>query len=281
MKQIDLHVHSTISDGTLTPTELAIYAKEKGLSAIALTDHDTIDGIAECQQKGEELGLEVIPGIEFAAEYQNREIHILGYFIDPKNVFLKNKLKSILARRHARNLQMLTQCESLGFIFNEEDKLLLSDPYVVATRAHFANAFFHKGYVETRLEAFEKYLNRGKPCYVSRKRFTPEECIATIHAAGGLAVLAHPLLYHFENEQFEVLLSTLKADGLDGLETLYCTHEHTDVLSLLECCLKYKLLPTGGSDFHGENKPGLDLGTGYGKLAIPYDILESLKHKHS
>lgn len=279
MKLIDLHVHSTVSDGTLTPTELALYASEKGLSAIALTDHDTIDGIAECQKKGEELGLAVIPGIEFAAHYNEIEIHILGYFIDPQNSLLKQKIKTILARRHTRNLQMLKQCEALGFYFNEADKALLTDPYVVATRAHFANAFFHKGYVQTRAEAFEKYLNRGKPCYVQRQRCTPEECIATIHAAGGLAVLAHPLSYHLTEEELDTLLSDLKSKGLDGLETLYCTHHSDEVLHLLQHCLKYKLLPTGGSDFHGDNKPDLDLGNGYGQLAIPYNLLEGLLKK--
>lgn len=281
MKQIDLHVHSHISDGTLSPSQLACYAKEKGLSAIALTDHDTVDGVEECVQKGKELGLTVIPGIELAATYLGREIHILGYYIDPQSPFLIEKLKSIVESRNLRNLQMLKKIEEMGFIFSPEDLALFHSSTNIFTRAHFATALLHQGYVSTREEAFDKYIARGKCAYVPRKKLTPKECISVIHEAGGLAVLAHPMLYSFDDEQIEDLVHALKEDGLNGLETLYCTHSKQDVLMLLNLCLKYKLLPTGGSDFHGDNKPGLDIGVGYGDLNIPYTILEALQKQLS
>lgn len=279
MKLIDLHVHSNISDGTFSPSELALYAKSKGLSAIALTDHDTISGVEECTQKGLDIGLIIVPGIEFAAEYAGREIHILGYYIDSKNHMLREKLKFIIESRKARNVIMLEKLNNLGLSITREDLTLDSPSEAVFTRAHFATALYKKGYVKTRSEAFDKYIGRDCPAYVKRVRFTPEECIQAIHEAGGLAVVAHPNLYGFNPAEMNRMLKELTAIGLDGIETLYCTHSKEDVLELLGLCLKYRLFPTGGSDFHGDNKPGLDIGVGYGDLQIPYDILEAMHKK--
>ncbi len=279
MKLIDLHVHSNISDGTFSPSELAVYAKNKGLSAIALTDHDTVGGIEDCIQKGLEVGLEVIAGIEFSAEYLSKEVHILGYYIDYENQKLIDKLKYLVESRRQRNLKMLSNLNNLGFTITEEDLAADSSPDTIYTRAHFATALYRKGYVATRQEAFEKYIGHGHPGYVKRVRFAPKECIDTIHEAGGLAVLAHPNLYGFSSSEKEVMLNELTALGLDGMETLYSTHSKEEVVDLLKLCLKYKLFPTGGSDFHGDYKPGLDIGIGYGNLQVPYELTTAMQKK--
>ncbi len=279
MKLIDLHVHSNISDGTLSPSDLALYAKSKGLSAIALTDHDTISGIESCMLKGLEIGLSVVPGIEFSAEYTSHEIHLLGYYIDFKSTVLNEKLKFILQSRVQRNMKIFEKLNALGLYITPEDLALDSPLETVLTRAHFATALYKKGYVKTRNEAFDKYIGHGKPAYIPRVKFTPKECIETIHLAGGLAVLAHPHLYGFTSTERNLMLAELKDLGLDGVETLYPTHTQEDVADLLNLCLKYNLFPTGGSDFHGDNKPDLDIGTGYGDLQVPYTLLDEMHKK--
>lgn len=279
MKLIDLHVHSTASDGTLTPSELALYAKEKGLSAIALTDHDTIDGVAECQAKGLEIGLTVVPGIEFSADFFGKEVHMLGYYIDPDYKPFNNKLNSLIAARENRNQEMLDKLTALGCPLTMEEVMKDLDENTVLTRAHVAKALLEKGYIATRDEAFSRYIGDGKPAFVPKKRFTTKECIDLIHEAGGLAVLAHPLLYGYDKKDMTGILKGLQLEGLDGVECIYSTHTKDDTSHLLQVCKNLNLLPTGGSDFHGQNKPNLDLGCGYGELAIPYGLLEAMQIK--
>ena len=281
MKLIDLHVHSTASDGTLTPSELALYAHSKGLSAIALTDHDTIDGIEECQQKGLEVGVIVIPGIEFSADFYGKELHILGYYLDPHHPHLKKKLKELVEARQSRNQEMLDKLAILGFPLTFQSLYEDCDDQTILTRAHIANAMLKKGYVSDRKEAFSRYIGDGKPAYVPKRRFTTKECIDLIHEAGGLAVLAHPMLYGYDQKDITNVIRGLKSSGLDGVECIYSTHNKDEVAHLLQVCLNLKLFPTGGSDFHGNNKPLLDLGIGYGKLTIPFEILEAMHERLS
>lgn len=277
MEYIDLHVHSTCSDGTLTPSEVVSYAHQKGLKAIALTDHDTVSGVHEALSKGNELGIIIVPGIEFSASYNGKEVHILGYYIDPNNERLQSKLTALIEGRKIRNQKILDALAKLGMPITFEDLAEGSKPETVFTRAHFAAALLRKGYIATRDEAFAKYISPGKPAYFPREYFTVSECIDMIHSAGGLAVLAHPCLYGYSRSEITQILKDLKKQGLDGVECLYSTHTQDDVSHLLQVCLNEKLFPTGGSDFHGDNKPNLDLGTGYGKLQIPYHILESMQ----
>ncbi len=279
MKSIDLHVHSTASDGTLTPSEVALYAHSKGLSAIALTDHDTVDGIDECQSKGKEVGVTVIPGIEFSADFYGKELHILGYYINHHDKVLKEKLEGLIAARDQRNHEMLKKLEALGMPMTMDDLLEDVPLGTVLTRAHFAKAMLKKGYIKDRNEAFTHYIGGGKPAFVPKQRFMVKECIDLIHKAGGLAVLAHPLLYGYDQKDITQVLRGLKNEGLDGAECIYSTHTKEDTAHLLQVCSNLKLLPTGGSDFHGQNKPLIDLGTGYGELSIPFDLLEAMQ-KH-
>ena len=279
MKLIDLHVHSTVSDGTLTPSELALYAKAKGLSAIALTDHDTIDGVEECRQKGLEVGVIVVPGIELSADFYGKELHILGYYLDHHNAHLKKKLEELVVARSARNHEMLDKLASLGMPLNPEELYEDSEDNTILTRAHIAKAMLKKGYVNDRKEAFSRYIGDGKPAYVPKRHFTTKACIDLIHEAGGLAVLAHPMLYGYDQQDVTNVIRGLSSEGLDGVECIYSTHSKDEAAHLLQICLNLKLFPTGGSDFHGQNKPLLDLGTGYGELTIPFEILEAMRKR--
>lgn len=279
MKLIDLHIHSTASDGTLSPTEIALYAKKKGLNAIALTDHDTVAGIAECVKTGLQIGLIVVPGIELSADYYGTEFHILGYYIDSDCAALNEALKGIVENRTQRNLKILEKLNALGLSLTLEELRGTCEAHTILTRAHFASALLNKGYVSTKQEAFSKYLGKDKPAYVPRTYLTVKDCIQLIHEAGGLAVLAHPMLYGYSPSEITQILKVLAKDGLDGVECLYSTHTKYEVTHLLQVCLNERLFPTGGSDFHGENKPCLDIGTGHGTLEIPFEILEAMRKR--
>lgn len=276
MKRIDLHVHSNKSDGTLSPSEIAYAAHEKGLSAIALTDHDTISGIEECQKVGDSLGLLVIPGIELSADYHDKEIHILGLYLDLSQSILHETLKSFVEARQRRNLEMLGKLQALGFDITEDD-LGPRDQLAIIARPHFARAMINKGYAHSMDEVFEKYITPGKPAYVKKAAPTFKECIDLIHAAGGKAILAHPYIYKFVNENPLPLLDELRYNGLDGVEVIYPKHHEPQIHRLTQYCKSHNLIITGGSDFHGDNKPAIQLGSGYGKTQVPYELLEQFK----
>ncbi|MEG1148456.1 MAG: PHP domain-containing protein [Niameybacter sp.] len=273
MKRIDLHVHSNKSDGTLSPSELAIKAHEVGLSAIALTDHDTVVGVHECQQVGAPLGLEVIPGIELSTDYHGKEIHILGLNLDLNNPILHETLKTFIKAREKRNQEMLEKLQALGFDLTEDD-LGPHDQLAVIARPHFARAMMNKGYAQTMDEVFEKYITPGKPAYVQKAAPTFQTCIDLIHEVGGKAILAHPYIYKFVNHNPLPLLDELRYNGLDGVEVIYPKHYDPEVHRLTQYCTSHNLIITGGSDFHGDNKPQIQLGSGYGSTQVPYTLLE-------
>ena len=191
MKLIDLHIHSTASDGSLTPTEVVNRANDLGLTAMALTDHDTVAGIDEALEAAKDLDMEVIPGIEVSCIYKGKEIHILGLYIDHKDPKLLSFLKEASRKRYDRNMEMLAAFNKDGFEITEED-LLCGNPGTVITRAHFARALLKNGYVTSVDQAFKKYLNPDRPYYRSRELITPEEVLATLLGSGGFPVLAHP-----------------------------------------------------------------------------------------
>lgn len=276
MRYIDLHTHSTRSDGTYTPTELVHYAVEKGLSAIALTDHDTIDGIDEALDAAKGLPIEVIPGIEYSTEYKNRDVHIVGLFIDYKSPAFQSYLAKFMQSRTDRNHKLCANLQGADIDITYE-ALLSRFPDSVITRAHYAAYLLENGYVKSRKEAFDRYLGDHTPYFVHREKITPEEVITVTRQAGGIPVLAHPTLYKLGKEQLSILVSTLKAQGLMGMECLYSTYTPQEERHMNALAQAYDLLPSGGSDFHGDAKPGLDLGIGYGKLQIPESILDTLR----
>lgn len=278
MKTIDLHVHSNISDGTCTPEELVRLAKEAGLSAFALTDHDTVLGIERARCAAEDIGMELIPGIEFSTRWQYRDVHILGYWIDDKNPAFQAKLTEFIEARDVRNEQMCLRIREYTGFPCYLSELQRRYPGAVITRAHMASWMVEEGYVKTRSIAFDKYLGDHAPCFIPKTQVSPKDAIRLILDYGGIPVLAHPLLYSLSRKQTSALLDELTEAGLAGIEAYYSMNRGSDTSYVLSLAQKYSLLPTGGSDFHGENKPDIALGTGRGhNLAIPYSILENLK----
>ena len=276
---IDLHTHSYCSDGTFSPEGLVILAKQKGLSAIALTDHDTIDGLSLFLEAGQKHGLETIAGIEFAAQYEKfhqPEIHIVGLGFVPDHKALVDNMAQIKQDRHTRNEEMCQKLTAIGLPISMEEVTKCAGGEIV-TRAHFAKILLQKHLVSSREEVFSRYLSPGCPAYVPRKVLTPAQCIQTIHAAGGIAILAHPTLYHLELEQIHTLCQELKSLGLDGMECYYSTYNAQQTKDMMHISKQLDLLPSGGSDFHGENKPQIQLGSGKNNLAIPYEIWENLR----
>ncbi len=282
MKAVDLHVHSNKSDGTFTPSQLVDYATEKGLSAFALTDHDTVDGLEEAiayaAKKREENPLvpEVIPGIELSTEYQGKDIHIVGLYIDYTSEKFTNTLKGFVASRDNRNRKMCTLLAEHGIDITYE-KLLEEFPDCVITRAHYARYMLNRGYIGSMKEAFDKYIGDHCDCYVPREKITPQDGITMILEASGIPILAHPMLYRMSDARLEELVALLTEHGLMGIEAVYTTNTPAEERQTRKLADKYHLLISGGSDFHGSNKPKTDLAVGHGKLFVPEDILENIK----
>ena len=288
---VDLHVHSTKSDGTYTPKDLVEYAIEKGLSAFALTDHDTVDGVEEAFNYAEKLREqystkendrivpEVIPGIEFSTEYQGKDVHIVGLYIDIHSPAFEQHLRDFVESRNVRNEKMCRSLQGIGMDITYE-KLLERFPGAVITRAHYAKYMLEKGYIKNMAEAFERYIGDYSPHYIPREKVTPEQAIQLTLEAGGIPILAHPILYHLSDARLEELVVQLKSVGLVGIEAIYSTYAPAEERQIRRLAEKYDLLLSGGSDFHGSNKPGLDLAVGYGKLFVPYEVLENIKADH-
>lgn len=273
---IDLHVHSSASDGTLTPSELTACAIKKGLRAYALTDHDTTDGIREAVQAAKGTSLEVIPGIELSAAWMGKDIHIVGLDIDYENAYFQETLERFQNSRELRNDKMLQllRLENIDISRSEMEKCF---PDSVWTRAHFARFLYERHYVESMKEAFDRYLGDHAKCFVPREKVTPFQAIALIHEGGGKAVFAHPVLTRLSKDRLESLVNELKCAGLDGIETMYSTYSSSDHAAMTQLARRHGLKPSGGSDFHGSNKPEIDLGCGKGNLRIPYTVLENLR----
>lgn len=283
MKIIDLHVHSTKSDGSFTPTELVDYALEKGLSAFALTDHDTTEGLDEAIDYAQKLAManpgkeiEVIPGIEFSTEYMGKDVHIVGLYIDYNSDYFKKYITQFQDSRTLRNIKMCAKLTEHGVPVTYEE-LQAYFPGSVLTRAHYAKYLLQKGYVKSMPEAFDRYVGDHAPCFLPREKVTPAQAVELILKVGGIPVLAHPILYHLSDARLDALVKELKEAGLVAIEAVYSTYNTAEERQIRGLAAKYDLLISGGSDFHGTTKPGLDLAVGYGKLFIPYDILEKMK----
>lgn len=377
MLPVDLHVHSNRSDGTYSPRELVDYAMKKGLAAFALTDHDTVEGLAEAMERAESLrrgqaeglqqtadntegfrqaqtteqaegfrqaqtaeqaegfrqaqateraaGLqqeraqslqqaqdagagvpqpdlarpmvpEVIPGIEFSTKYtapgtsrtdeeegrnaRGQEVHIVGLDIDYQNPAFRARLQEFVDSRTARNHKMCRLLQEAGMDVTYE-ALLAESPDAVITRAHYARYMLNHGYVKSMAEAFDRYIGDRCPCYVPREKVTPVQAVRLILEAGGIPVLAHPILYRMSDARLEALTAELKDAGLIGIEAIYSTYKPHEERQIRALAKKYDLRISGGSDFHGTNKPGLDLGTGCGTLFVPYEVLTDLRKRQS
>ncbi len=274
-RTVDFHTHSTCSDGTFTPTELVDHAKRCGLSAFALTDHDSVDGIKEAQQRANEIGIEFIPGIEFSAA-ENTETHIIGLFIDPDNETLLNTIEKLKGSRKRRMEEVCSKLRGLDFDITHDEALAIAGGKFVG-RAHIARLMVEKGYCETIRECFDKYIALGKPAYAEKNELSAVEAVKSIRAAGGLAYLAHLNQTGYDIEQLKELLLQLKEAGLNGVEGYYpeYTPEHIAQYRALSEEMSFSL--SGGSDFHGSMKPHISMGIGNGDLRIPYYVLDNMK----
>lgn len=277
MKQVDLHVHSNKSDGSFTPKELVDYALGKGLCAFALTDHDTTDGLDEAISYAKDKPIEVVPGIEFSTEYEGRDIHVLGLYIRYKDPVFNEKIQKFVDSRIKRNEKMCKNLQEAGIDISYE-KLLKTYPDAVITRAHYAAYLTDNGYVSSRADAFSKYVGDHCKYFVPREKVTPSQAVELILQAKGVPILAHPPLYHMGKDKLDALVSTLKNAGLAGIEAIYSTYNNQDSRDMMDLAKKYDLLLSGGSDFHGANKPGLDMAVGYGKLFVPEEILINIRN---
>lgn len=278
MEQIDLHVHSNASDGTYTPTEVIIAAKQAGLRAIALTDHDTVAGIEEAKAAANIHNMELVVGSEFSCHYKNTEIHILGFFLDETNEELLSGFQTLVENRKKRNLSMIEKFNQQGIPITL-DMLYAGNPNTVITRAHFARALIELGVANNKDQAFQKYLNPNCPFYVSRPKLEPKDIIGVIKRAGGMAFLAHPMLYHLGYQQVSSMLDDLIEYGLNGVEVYHSSNHALESSHLKSMALSKNLLISGGSDFHGSNKPDIAIGKGRGNLFIPYEWLEHMKQE--
>lgn len=274
---IDLHTHTTHSDGSATPQELIERACAKRARAVAITDHDTVGAIGEARAAAERFGVEFVEGIEISAEYSPGTMHILGYCIDGESPALAMKLRELKQARERRNPQIAYRLRLLGFDISYDEVAKVAGNEVVG-RPHFARVMIEKGYVASIQEAFDRFLKKDAAAYVEKARLSPADSIALIHEAGGVAVLAHP--YQLKLESYEAadeLVDELAGFGLDGIEALYSRHSPDQRESYSEIASRHDLLVTGGSDYHGSYKPDISIVTGLGDLEVPYELLEALK----
>lgn len=283
MRYIDLHVHSNCSDGTFSPEELVVLGIKQELVAFSLTDHDTICGVEPAMRKAEEFDhkIQVIPGVELSCKYmvtpsQSVEIHMLGYQYDIHNKKLIDTLENISKERDARNQKMCKNLQDAGYPISYE---ALCERFgdTILTRAHFARLLLENGGVPSMDYAFHTCLSSDSPYFVNREYLTPKSAIELIQESGGIPVLAHPLLYKLSVSQIRHMLDQLTSYGLCGIEALYSRNRGTDEAFVRKLADEYNLFITGGSDFHGSNKPDIELGRGTGDLRVPVMLLENLR----
>ena len=282
MMLVDLHTHSTCSDGSLSPAELVGYVKKFDVCVMALTDHDTVAGVEAAQQAGAEQGVEVLSGVELSIDYPlpgRAHLHLLGLMFDPRHKGLLAALNKLKEARDRRAHKISEKMQQAGWQIDYDDVKKIAGKGSIG-RPHLALVMLDKGYVKSTAQAFKKYLGKGAPFYVPKEKLALQPAIDLIHQAGGLAMLAHPVSLGFKTYPplgKEIL--KYKALGLDGIEAYYSSHDRYFTQWLLDFAKNNGLLVSGGSDFHGTPKPGIKPGIGYDNLKVPPELLYALKEK--
>jgi 3',5'-nucleoside bisphosphate phosphatase len=275
---VDLHSHSTASDGSEKPAALVEQAVEIGLTALALTDHDTLDGIADAAAAAGSAGLDLIPGTELSLEYDQGGMHLIVLWLGPGPGPLQDRLEELRWGRDQRNETMAQRLTELGMPVSIEEILEEGGTGSIG-RPHIAAIMMRKGYVETIEEAFELWLSSGKPAYVGRPRLTPEEAIGLARESGAVPIVAHPHTLGINRaHEMADLLTRLIGAGLVGLEAFCAGYRRHEREGYADLARRFGLVPSGGSDFHGTYKPGLSLGSGYGDLVVADAIVDELRH---
>jgi hypothetical protein len=277
VRRIDLHAHTDHSDGTLSPVDLVRAARDAGLAALAVTDHDTTSGLREALEEGVALGVEVLTGCEISAKAECGAVHVLAYGFDPGEASFQAFLRRVREGRDRRNVLILERLAGLGIPVTLEEVLVFVKGRIVA-RPHFARALVQKGYVEDVRAAFTLYLRDGGPAFAAADMPPPEEAVRVVRAAGGVTALAHPGQLRLEGrEAYAVLLRSLAGAGLGGLEVMHPSHDQDARRMFADLAREVGLVATGGSDFHGENKPHIRLGVGDGTIEVGYETWERLR----
>jgi predicted metal-dependent phosphoesterase TrpH len=283
---VDLHCHSTASDGTLPPADVVRLAKDSGLSGLSLTDHDTIGGVEAAADEARRIGLDFLAGIEISCEYPPPgTMHILGYGVDPRSETLRDLTHRLLEGRDNRNPRIVQKLNELGVSITmqeveEEAGATAADNKKPVGRPHIAAVLLRKGYVSSIKQAFDKYLAQGAPAYFDKERLTMREAMDMIHKSGGMPVLAHPVQLRTDNDaRLERVVKDLVDLGLVGLETIHSDHDAGLVEKYTRLADRFGLLKTGGSDFHGTNKKDIQLGLANGRR-IPREFLDRLLERH-
>jgi len=274
---IDLHIHSKYSDGTLSPEEIVLKASKKGLSAVSITDHDTVDGTGEALAAGKKYGVVVVPGIELSAQHYKKNLHILGYFFDHGDCEFKNSLAIVQSARIERNQRIVDKLREIGVDISYRDIINVSEKGQTG-RPHIARVLCRVGAAKNMNDAFEKYLKKGASAYVSRFIYSSGEAIQIIKKSGGIAVLAHPVQADSSLEDIPGLLEELVEMGLGGIEAYYPSHSRSVRKKLVKIAKIHDLAVTGGSDYHGQIRPGTDMAGGI-NLSVPGELLDKLQQK--
>ena len=276
MSRIDLHVHTTHSDGSFSTREVMAFAKQAGLTALAITDHDIVEAIPEATAIGQELGIEVVPGVEISSRLGESELHILGYFLNWTDPILAQRLSTLRDSRHLRNPKIVQRLNDLGIPITYEEVRALAGTESVG-RPHIARLLMEKKFVTSAKEAFDRYLANGRPAFVDRELPLPADAVRWIREAGGVPVLAHPTWVRTSADGLRGLVRDLKAAGLGGIEVHYSTHTPSQTTEYLDLAKQCDLLVTGGSDFHGVTKPDIEVGIGRGQLKVSGKLLDPLR----
>jgi len=276
MADIDLHTHSTASDGTLQPRQLVAAAKEAGLTAVALTDHDTTSGLQEAVAAGTELGIEVIPGCELSVVSEHGHMHIVGLWVPVQAEKVQEKLSYLRQRRHSRNERILAKLQDQGLDLSYDEVKGLAGGSSIG-RPHIAQLLMNKAYVASITEAFDRFIGPGGSAYVPKDKLTPEAAIDVLNREGATVVLAHPYSLELQIDQLRSEVLRLQELGLHGLEVFYPDHSPEQTGQYLDLCTQLGLLISGGSDFHGSVKPDIALGRGREGLGLTREHLEAMK----
>lgn len=276
---IDLHVHSTCSDGSVSPTDIVRAAADIGLTAVALTDHDTVAGVDEFMEAAPAAKITAVPGVEISCSWYAGTMHMVGLFVDPRNADLLAMLETIQGNRHTRNLLIIEKLRSLGIDITHDEAAAVAGGDVVG-RPHIAQVLVRRGACCDLQDAFDRFLATGKPAYVRRFLPLPEEAIGTLHKAGAVVVWAHPLSQlRTATAKLRQTARFLKDAGLDAMEVHYPGFSEDETATASAVAKQTGLLASGGSDFHGENSPGIALGTGRGDLRVPDHLLPPLAER--
>lgn len=269
---VDLHVHTTASDGTLSPDDVVKEACRIGLAGVGITDHDTIDGLIPAMNAGTKLGIVVVPGVEINTDYGKEELHMLGYYIDPNSDYLRERLQQLRSARADRASKIIEKLDAIGVHISMDRVRELAGGGAIG-RPHIARAIVEAGYASSMNAAFGKYLVRDAPGYVPRYKLTPLEAIEIIHQSGGVAVLAHPGLSHHDE-----LIPELARAGLEGIEVYHSEHTPLQSRHYLKVAERYNLIPTGGSDSHGPNNiKTIEIGS----VTVDIEIVKRLQARAS